>query len=318
MRNGNAQTAILLATYNGEKYIDELLNSLLGQSNQDFLCYIHDDGSTDGTVNRLQTYREKHPDKFIILDGAGTGGAKENFFYLMNAAKGKHRFYMLCDQDDVWLPTKIQRCRETIREMTEDDEETPCLVYSDMRVTDEHLTVIHESFIRYNDLYRGKITPDRAVMRDCAAGCTMMFNDALLQNAVIKDTDRIIMHDAWLVILAATLGEIRFLDEPLALYRQHEENAVGAKHITRASRILLRIKRVASFSQAKVTREGLYERIAQLGCGIQVTAFREKYPELAEEANRFFGMNKAERCRFVLKYHLYQNRWSRLWTCLCA
>ena len=321
MDNKTAQTAILLATYNGEKYLSELLDSLLAQTYEDYICYIHDDGSTDSTGTIIQTYSTDYPGRFIILDGPPTGGAKNNFFYMMKTAAGKHRYYMFCDQDDIWIPTKIEKSVEAIEKLegqNNKNSKEPCLVFGDMKVVDETLSETADSFTRFNDLHYNRITLDRAVMKDCAAGCSMIFNNVLLQVVIVEDINSIIMHDAWVMILAAALGRIQYIDEPLTLYRQHKDNKVGAKHITKMSKILLRVKRVINFSQFSITRKGLYERIEQFRCCTYVNEFADQYPELTSDLKRFPEMRKPDRCKFVLKYHLYQNKWSSIWTCICS
>ena len=98
--------AILMATYNGEKYICQQIDSILSQTCKDWELYIHDDGSTDHTIAAVESYVEKYPDKVHLIDGKSTGGAKYNFFYLFSKVEAS--YYMTCDQDDVWLEKKIE------------------------------------------------------------------------------------------------------------------------------------------------------------------------------------------------------------------
>ena len=99
--------AILMATYNGEKYICQQIDSILSQTCKDWELYIHDDGSTDNTIAAVESYVEKYPDKIHLIDGKSTGGAKYNFFYMFGQVEAP--YYMTCDQDDVWLENMI-RC----------------------------------------------------------------------------------------------------------------------------------------------------------------------------------------------------------------
>ena len=95
------KTAILMATYNGEQYVAEQIDSLLAQTDSDWTLYIHDDGSKDHTQEIISKYAETH-DNIVVMDFPGGNGAKENFFKMMFSVDAD--YYMLCDQDDVWLP----------------------------------------------------------------------------------------------------------------------------------------------------------------------------------------------------------------------
>ena len=100
---------ILLATYNGEEYIKEQIESLLHQTYQHWTLIIHDDNSSDNTVNIIKEYVKKYPEKIIFIDDdISTGGAKENFAYLLNKIDKNFDYLMFCDQDDVWLNNRIK------------------------------------------------------------------------------------------------------------------------------------------------------------------------------------------------------------------
>ena len=110
--------AILLATYNGEKYIEEFLISLQGQTFQNYICYIHDDGSKDRTRRIAEEFEKRDPGHFQILEGPSQGGAKENFLWMLGQIEAE--YYMFADQDDVWLPEKIEKSVRTITEKKEE------------------------------------------------------------------------------------------------------------------------------------------------------------------------------------------------------
>ena len=110
--------AILLATYNGEKFLPEQMDSLFSQTYADFVIYAHDDGSTDQTVGILRQYEKKYPEKLVILEYEPQGGAKNNFYSLMQRIDAD--YYMFCDQDDVWHPEKIEKTLKKILELEDD------------------------------------------------------------------------------------------------------------------------------------------------------------------------------------------------------
>lgn len=245
--------AILLATYNGEKYIEKQLNSIVAQSNKDWTVYIHDDGSKDRTMEKVHRYTALYPELFKLVEGKPTGSAKTNFLYLLGQVDAP--YYMFCDQDDVWLPEKIER---TISEMKRLEQEAqsqletlntsgrvgsvnirpdanaqlPIMVFTELRVVDEKLKTIAETMSAYQGLDCSKTSRNRLMIQNVVTGCTAMVNRSL-RNLMIqyRNADRIIMHDWWGALLAAEFGRIAFLEEPLILYRQHDKNNVGALDI---------------------------------------------------------------------------------------
>ena len=131
-----ASVAVLLATYNGERYVGELLESLFAQSCTDWHLIVSDDGSQDATPDILQRFLGRYPDRMTLLPPhAATGSSKENFLYLTEEAAG-YDYYMYCDQDDVWLPEKIGLTLDKMKETEAGQADVPCLVHTDLEVTD--------------------------------------------------------------------------------------------------------------------------------------------------------------------------------------
>ena len=214
--------AILMATYNGEKYICQQIDSILSQTCKDWELYIHDDGSTDNTIAAVESYVEKYPDKIHLIDGKSTGGAKYNFFYLFGQVEAP--YYMTCDQDDVWLDKKIELTYDKMLTI-ENKADVPCLVYTELRVVDSELSTINQF-----------------ILQNSVTGCTMMINRALRDKMLhITDIDNTIMHDWWAALVAAQFGKTAFIDEPTILYRQHGDNSLGALGINKLSYIVRRV-----------------------------------------------------------------------------
>ncbi|MBR5635876.1 MAG: glycosyltransferase family 2 protein [Pseudobutyrivibrio sp.] len=227
--------AILLATFNGEKYLRQQLKSLFEQTSQDFRLVIHDDGSTDGTVDIINEYREKYPQRVEIFYGNSCGGAKENFLWMLEKVEAD--YYLLCDQDDVWLPEKFQRSFDALKEIEDgfhvaQAEVQPACVFTDMRVVDEELNNISDSFIRYIGRLPENTAYTQILIDNPAAGCTLCFNRQLRDLVVDLlpniDLKYIPMHDALILEIASIMGKVVAIDEPLAYYRQTGHNTMGA------------------------------------------------------------------------------------------
>ena len=222
--------SILLASFNGEKYIADQIDSLLCQTFQDFKLYICDDCSTDGTYHIATEYEKKHPERiYASQNKENTGGAKHNFLQMM--IEHKDDYVMLCDQDDVWIPDKIEitlvKMKETEHEFGTD---TPILVHTDLRVVSEKLEPISPSFKAAMNANYGKTKLRNQIIQNTLTGCTAMYNRALAD--LITDTPKfMVMHDWWLILTASAFGQIASIDEQTVLYRQHGDNEIGAKDV---------------------------------------------------------------------------------------
>lgn len=234
------EVAILMATYNGEDYIREQLQSLVDQSFQNFVCYIHDDNSIDGTISIIRQFEKKWPQKFILLNYKGENGAVGNFMSLIQYAKlhTKEPYIMFCDQDDVWHSNKISLQLEEIKK--KDNGESPVLVYCAQELVDKNLRMITNSALKYSG--RDHINDDfiHLVFENSAAGCVMCINRKLLcMSCQYHHINNIVMHDWWAMLIAACWGNIFYLDIPLMKYRQHANNTLGAE----SNDILYKIKK---------------------------------------------------------------------------
>lgn len=221
--------AILLATYQGEKYLRAQLDSLLAQTETDWKVFAHDDGSRDATLSILREYERRDPARFCVIDAPGTGGAKNNF--LMLAGQVEAPYYMFCDQDDVWLPDKIGTTLRAMHSLErEQGKDRPCLVHTELQVVDSALGVICPRLSEYQGIEPQGLTLGRLLAQNTVTGCTMMVNRTL-RDAMIRyaDPSAIRMHDWWAALIAMRFGGLRFVPEATMLYRQHGDNSVGAQ-----------------------------------------------------------------------------------------
>jgi len=208
---------VLMSTYNGERFLCEQLRSILDQLPADGLIVIRDDGSRDGTVSVVRSFLDPRI-RFVL--GENVGFAR-SFFALMKMAPRDADMYMLADQDDVWLPGKIDRAWA----MVAGSGSSPFLYCS--------YTTLVDSSLRYIGV-GGKLMPNgkliSALTDNQVTGCTAAMNAALLDLAIPDEAvlDGIHFHDWWLFVVATAFGGVFCDKHSGVLYRQHSRNLVGA------------------------------------------------------------------------------------------
>ena len=184
---------ILMAAYNGGRYVAEQIESLLRQTEQDFVLRVRDDCSTDDTYSILCGYAAKYPGKiFVERNPENSGGAKWNFLQLTAAYQDD--YVMLCDQDDVWLPNKIELSLQAMRAAEKQrGSQTPILVHTDLRVIDDQMHVIGESLNEMLGLYTENGSLPLQTIQNTVTGCTAMYNRAFAQ--LVRIPRFCIVHD---------------------------------------------------------------------------------------------------------------------------
>lgn len=230
---------ILMSTYNGEKYLEEQINSLLAQSYTNWHLIIRDDYSSDNTSQIIEKYQKLYPKKiFVIKDDLKNLGINQSFFVLMENSKAD--YLMFCDQDDFWLTDKIKLSLEKLLEIEKNNQSDnqPALVFSDLKVVDENLRSIADSFWQIMS-----INPDNAkqinklIARNSVTGCTMMINKPL-KNLIEKIPQTALIHDWWITLVACLFAKIAYISEPTILYRQHNNNVMGLGKKSKIKKLL--------------------------------------------------------------------------------
>jgi len=220
------QVDILLATYNGEKHLAELLDSLLNQTFQDFRILIADDASTDGTRKVLQKYRDDHPDKILYMAYPDNVGVIGNFSRLGDLSDAP--YVMFSDQDDVWFPNKIAATLDNMKKAeVEYGADIPLCVHSDIVVVDEDLKILAPSFRRHVPIDPTRIKLQQALMGTPNMGCASMINRKMLQLAFPIPLEAA-MHDFWMALVGSAFGKVIPFDDKLLYYRHHGGNFCGA------------------------------------------------------------------------------------------
>ncbi len=219
---------ILLATYNGGKFLSAQINSVLNQTYKDWHLLISDDRSNDATVEIVSEYIKRYPRQIKLFINETRLGSCQNFNRLLQISNSDH--IMFCDQDDIWLPNKIEL---SLKEMVNTETKhpgTPILIHTDLKIINEKDIVIADSF--WETI---KLNPDKRTVNDVLGTCNTNGNTILI-NKKLKDIigsipDKALMHDWWSAIVAAQFGLIVPLKKQTVLYRQHPDNAVGAVSI---------------------------------------------------------------------------------------
>ena len=234
------RVAILLPTWNGEKYLHEQVDSLLAQDYPDFIIVSRDDGSRDNSPAIIADYAARYPQRFHIVPADGRNlGASGSFAFLMayalqeKAALGlMSAWVMPSDQDDVWHADKLGKSMARMQALEAQFPGLPLLVHGDLEVVDEARRQIAPSFVRYQGLKPLRNSFGRLLVSNTVTGCTALCNEALLRRAMPIPATAV-MHDWWLALVAGAFGKLGFIDEPLLQYRQHGANTIGAKEYRR-------------------------------------------------------------------------------------
>ncbi len=212
--------SVCVATYNGERYIEAQLRSILAQIEEDDEVVVSDDGSTDSTLEIIGSIGDKR----IRVCHCEAHYFRDNFANALRHAKGELIF--LSDQDDVWLPGKYERC---VTEL-----ETADLVCTNAKETDEELKVYNDNFFSVYHSGKGIL---KNSLNNTYYGACMAFRRRLLDDALPFPPTHEIGHDVWLGLVAEMTGEVRFIDTPYLLYRRH------AGTVTQTNSLLTRSKR---------------------------------------------------------------------------
>lgn len=296
----NDTVAIMMATYNGEKFIETQIKSILNQSYQDWILFIHDDNSVDGTWATLLDYQSKYPDKIILItDPTVQGGSSEKNFAAIHEWVSRNyqfNYFMFSDQDDFW---KLDKVKLSIGLMKEKEalREQPILVHSDLEVVNQNLETLGDSFFEYRALDPKATSLNKLLIQNNVTGCTMLWNK-LLNEKLELNNDAVVMHDWWIALTASAFGEICFLNQTTIKYRQHGKNVVGATQVNTFSFIL---KRLRGSKKVRETIEASFE---------QASAFLTFYDQELDSKNckllqNFIAIpqkNKFLRVMTALKY----------------
>ncbi|MCR5586451.1 MAG: glycosyltransferase family 2 protein [Lachnospiraceae bacterium] len=288
---------IMMATYNGERFLREQIDSILNQDCEEkglakVKLTVRDDGSSDRTCDIVEEYVEKYPSRVRLVRGKNVGVIKGFFSMLKNASEAD--YYGFSDQDDFWKPHKISRAIEKLQEMEVGNK--PALYCCKVALADENLNEIDSEIDRSN--FRGSF--ENAMIENIAAGCTEVFNQELRSIIIHQLPAYTEMHDWWLYLTATAFGEFYYDEEPFILYRQHSGNVVGMKH-GYLSELKMRVERFNK-NRNKISR--------QLKEFIRV--YKSRFPDNPKlvEAEELLETKKSfrKRVKFFKSHKIYRQR----------
>jgi glycosyltransferase involved in cell wall biosynthesis len=271
---------ILLSTFNGGHYLSEQLESIENQTFTEWVLIARDDRSVDFSLEILDEFSHRHPDKVYIVDGGEKHlGACGSFSFLMT--KTTADYVMFCDQDDVWLPNKIEKTFLRMKQLEMGKAlGTPLLVHCDLVAADETLTKQYGSFWSLR-----RIRPENAgrfnrqLVSNVVSGCALMMNRALLKKAAPIPA-KALMHDWWVGQVASAFGYVAHEKLPLILYRQHTGNEVGVQPYRAGNFIGSVLKCMFQKEARRSERDLTYRRLHQ------AEAFFHRYGAELTESRR--------------------------------
>lgn len=219
---------ILLSTYNGDKYLSQQLDSIINQTYHDWRILIRDDGSSDKTKLVIADYRSRYVDKIIVIeDNKGNLGSSKSFELLIKNSMSD--YFMLCDQDDVWEPNKIEVSLFEMNKLETTYPEMPVLVCSDACCIDGDNQVLYASFFVNQKFIDTTKEVHKCLALNVVQGSTTLMNRHVKD--VILSIPMGLYHDWWIAVNVAYYGYISYIHQPLLRYRQHQSNVVGALNV---------------------------------------------------------------------------------------
>ncbi len=217
--------SVAMATYNGEKFLKEQLDSILNQTRLPDEIVISDDASTDRTPEILIEYKEKYPKLIKLLLNKANVGFVKNFERAIMNTTGD--LVALSDQDDVWLPEKLEKESKILKEHQDIG-----MVFCDLEIVDEELKMLVPSLWKtrkwdLDGIIKGRKFFEMIVDSNRVTGCTIVIRRDVLRKLIPFDK-RVFVHDHWLAVGSALLTDVYAFNKPLVLYRQHSSNQIGS------------------------------------------------------------------------------------------
>lgn len=253
---------IVLATFNGENFIEEQIRSIQAQSEKSWRLIVHDDGSNDNTITIIKDFCKEDSRIFLVEDGMKFGNPGANFMHTLRYSTAE--YVMFCDQDDIWFPHKI---RKMLSYTDKWEQNVPSVTYSQSSAWSLNQGVIGKS-----TFYFPTTLNDFLFFNSGQQGCVSLFN-AAMRNKMLLWKGECAMHDHILHMIGMTIGRVSYHQEPLMLYRQHDGNATGSVAVKKTG-----VAKLLAHSKAPVVGKLHYEDWRK---------FKEIYATEISDSNRF-------------------------------
>jgi hypothetical protein len=233
MSSSAAEIDVPLATWNGERFIEEQLESLFRQTFQNFRLMVRDDASIDATLEIVERYRSRHPGRVVVHVNPCRMGACRTFGQL--AEDSVAAYVAFCDQDDIWREDRLAVGIKAAKHIeAERGVDTPVLVFSDLSLVGQDNQILAPSMWKLKHINPSRVNLGALLVQNLVSGCTILANRSLLRRA-LPIPESAVMHDFWLGLVAAAFGVLCPLHEATVRYRQHQGNAIGAGSVWNAA-----------------------------------------------------------------------------------
>ncbi len=253
---------IILATFNGETFIEEQIRSIQGQSEKNWRLIIHDDGSKDKTLEIIEDLCKEDARIVLLEDGIKFGNPGANFMHTLRYSTAE--YVMFCDQDDIWFPHKIRKMLSYVDKW---NREIPSVAYSQSSAWS-----LSRGMMGKSTYYFPTTLNDFLFFNSGQQGCVSLFN-ATMRNKMLLWNGECAMHDHILHMIGLTIGEVSYHQEPLMIYRQHDDNVTGSVDVKKSG-----VKKILSHSKFPVVRKLHYEDWRK---------FKETYADDISDNDRF-------------------------------
>ncbi|MGT2742050.1 glycosyltransferase family 2 protein [Streptococcus plurextorum] len=287
---------ILMATYNGEAYLAEQIESIQKQSFTEWELLIRDDCSKDRTIEIITDFAQKDSRIKLINPGqAENYGVIKSFYTLVKHSTAD--YYFFSDQDDIWLPDKLAL---TLEEAKKHDQSQPLMVYTDLKVVDQNLNLITDSMIR-SQSHHANTELRQELTENTVTGGTSLINHALAQRWTV--TEGLLMHDWYLALMASALGKLVYIDQATELYRQHDNNVLGARTWSKLIKMLIPpTSLVTKYWRLILTSQNQAKFLLR-------ETLKPEDRDLLESFVTILQVPILERISRLRKYRLAKNRW---------
>ena len=250
MKTKNPHVIIFMATFNGSKYLREQLTSIIQQNYKNWSLIISDDKSSDDTIKIIKRFIKENPKKKILLTNGPQKGYANNFLSMVCNKKFKGDYYAFSDQDDIWLPNKIE---EAINQLSNfKNIKKPLLYCGRTKYVSENLKILGMS-----PLFKKAPSFKNAIVQNIAGGNTMVFNNTLKSILEKIGITNVVSHDWWVYLIVTGIGGSVFFDHnSYILYRQHGASQIGGGNTLKNK--INRFFNLLSGSQQNWNRSNIY------------------------------------------------------------